>query len=491
VTTPNTTPAPHFRLTDGVVLGFAAELVLLPTGLITAAVLTRTLGPAGYGLFSVAATFITWLAFTTTTLLARAAVKFVSEADDWRAVGAGVLRWRLVVGGAAFVIVLIGANAFARLLGAPELAPYLRVFAVDLLLFNLARAYRDVLTGRGRFRAVAAVSVARWLTRLALIVALVRITGSIMGAVLGSVGATAVELLVAQRLGAVPLRGRSAIGWSRMWQVAAPLMVYGAAMQLFSKIDLFVLSALRGTSPDVGLYAAAQNLAVPPGLFALALAPLLLATLGRLRRAGADADARRVARAALRVSIALVPLAGVIAGTADELVRVVFGPSFAGSGLLLALLFSGGVALVVMSVSVSIVTAMDAQRVVSVLGVGVLATALVGHLVLIPRYGAVGAAIVTGGASIVGGVASVILVHRLWHVNAYATLIRVALVTGPVYWLATVLPASSAIALVAKLAVLGALSVGALVAMGELDADERQRLRAAWPRRRLMPADAE
>jgi O-antigen/teichoic acid export membrane protein len=169
----------------------------------------------------------------------------------------------------------------------------------------------------------------------------------------------------------------------------------------------------------------------------------------------------------------------------------VFGPSFAGSGLLLALLFSGGVALVVMSVSVSIVTAMDAQRVVSVLGVGVLATALVGHLVLIPRYGAVGAAIVTGGASIVGGVASVILVHRLWHVNAYATLIRVALVTGPVYWLATVLPASSAIALVAKLAVLGALSVGALVAMGELDADERQRLRAAWPRRRLMPADAE
>jgi O-antigen/teichoic acid export membrane protein len=491
VTTPHTEAVPHFRLTDGVVLGFAAELVLLPTGLITAAVLTRTLGPAGYGLFSVAATFITWLAFTTTTLLARAAVKFVSEADDWRAVGTGVLRWRLVVGFAAFVTVLVGANAFARVLGAPELAPYLRVFAVDLLLFNLARAYRDVLTGRGRFRAVAAVSLARWLTRLALIVALVRITGSIMGAVLGSVGATAVELLVARQLGAVPLRGRSAIGWSRMWQVAAPLMVYGAAMQLFSKIDLFALSALRGTSPDVGLYAAAQNLAVPPGLFALALAPLLLATLGRLRRAGADADARRVARAALRVSIALVPLAGVIAGTGDELVRVVFGPSFAGSGVLLALLFSGGVALVVMSVSVSIVTAMDAQRVVSVLGVGVLGTALVGHLVLIPRFGAVGAAVVTSGASVVGGIASVILVHRLWHVNAYATLLRAVLIAGPAYWLATVLPTSGGIALVAKLAVLGALVVVAFVAMGELDADERRRVRAAWPRRRVMRAGSE
>ena len=491
MTTTRSAPAAHFRLTDGVVLGFAAELVLLPTGLITAAVLTRTLGPAGYGLFSVAATFITWLAFTTTTLLARAAVKFVSEADDWRAVGTGVLRWRFVVGSVAFLTVMLGANAFSRLLGAPELAPYLRVFAIDLLLFNLARAYRDVLTGRGRFRAVAAVSLARWLTRLALIVALVRITGSIMGAVLGSVGATAVELLVAERLGRVPIRGRSTIAWSRMWQVAAPLMVYGAAMQLFSKIDLFALSALRGTSPDVGLYAAAQNLAVPPGLFALSLAPLLLATLGRLRRSGAEADARRVARDALRVSIALIPLAALIAGTADELVRVVFGPSFAGSGLLLALLFAAGVALVVMSVSVSVVTAMDAQRLVSVLGVGVLGGALVGHLVMIPRFGAVGAATVTACLSAAGGLASVILVQRLWHVNAYATLIRAVLIAGPVYWLATLLPTSGAAALVAKLAVLSALVVAAFVAMGELDAGERRRVRAAWPWRRVIRAESE
>ena len=482
MTPPRATPPAHFRLTDGVVLGFAAELVLLPTGLITAAVLTRTLGPAGYGLFSVAATFITWVALTTTTLLARAAVKFVSEADDWRAVGSEMLRWRLVVGSAAFVIVLIAAPVFARLLGATELAPYLRVFAIDLLLFNVARAYRDVLTGRGRFRAVAAVSAVRWLARLTLIVALVRVTGSIMGAVLGSVGATAFELLVAERLGHVPLRGRSTIAWSRMWQVAAPLVVYGAAMQLFSKIDLFVLSALRGASADAGLYAAAQNLAVPPGLFALALAPLLLATLGRLRRAGAEADARRVARDALRVSLALVPMAAVVAGTADELVRTVFGPSFVGSGVLLALLFAAGVALVVMSVSVSVVTATDAHGVVSVLGVGVLVGAIGGHLVLVPRYGAVGAAIVTACASVAGGLASMLLVQRSWQVSAYPTLIRGGLIAGPLYWLATLLPAAGGVSLVAKLAGLGALVVAAFVVTGELDADERRRVRSLLAR---------
>jgi O-antigen/teichoic acid export membrane protein len=81
-----------FRLADGVVRGFAAELLLLPTGLVTAAVLTRVLGPEGYGLFSLAATFIGWMAWTTTALLARAAVKLVSEAEDWTPVASSVLR---------------------------------------------------------------------------------------------------------------------------------------------------------------------------------------------------------------------------------------------------------------------------------------------------------------------------------------------------------------------------------------------------------------
>jgi hypothetical protein len=69
-------------------------------------------------------------------------------------------------------------------------------------------------------------------------------------------------------------------------------------------------------------------------------------------------------------------------------------------------------------------------------------------------------------------------------VNAYPTLMRSAAISVPVYWLATVLPATGVIAVFAKLAGLGALVVGAFVATGELDADEKRRMRAAWPRLR-------
>ena len=467
--TTNATPHPtHFRLTDGVVLGFAAELILLPTGLVTAAVLTRTLGPRGYGLFSVAATFITWIAVTTTTLLARAAVKFVSETDEWRPVATGVLRWRLAIGAAMALAVAAAAVPIARLLGEATLAPYLAVFAIDVLLFNLVRAYRDVLTGRGRFREVAALSAARWTARLVFIVVLVRLTGSVMGAVVGSVCATVVELLVARWRQRIPLRGHSTVTRSMLWSVAAPLMIYGVSQQLFGRIDLFALSALSHSPVDAGLYAAAQNLSVAPGLFAMAIGPLLLATLARLRRSGAENEARRVGHIALRVSIALVPLAAIVAGAASEIVRVIFGASFTASGPLLAVLFAGSVALAIMSVAVSIITAIDRQRVVSVLGLVVLGAAIVGHLVMIPRFGAEGAAIVTTVCGVLGALASLVFVHRMWGVHAYATMARAAVLALPAYWLAARVAGMGLVVLLLALGLITLAVAIAFVALGEL-----------------------
>jgi O-antigen/teichoic acid export membrane protein len=296
-----------------------------------------------------------------------------------------------------------------------------------------------------------------------------------MAAVAGSVGATLVELFVAWRFQPISLRERGGAPSTALWSVAAPLMLYGAAMQLFGKIDLLALSALGGSARDAGLYGAAQNLAVPPGLFALAIGPLLLATLARLHRGGRDDDARRVARMALRVTYGLVPFAALVAAAAPDLVHVVFGPSFAAASPLLALLFAGAVSLATMAVAVAIVTAADHQRLVSWLGVGVLGAALVGHLVFIPRLGAVGAALVTAVAATVGALASVVLVHRMWGVHAYATLLRAALIAGPVYLAAVAVATPGAPALVLKLALLSCAIVAAFVASGELDVEERRR----------------
>jgi O-antigen/teichoic acid export membrane protein len=48
-------------MVEGTIRVFLGEMLLVPTGLVTAAFLTRKLAPEGYGLFAVAATLVAWI----------------------------------------------------------------------------------------------------------------------------------------------------------------------------------------------------------------------------------------------------------------------------------------------------------------------------------------------------------------------------------------------------------------------------------------------
>ena len=473
--------ATGFRLRDGALRGVSAEMLLLPTGLITAAILARVLGPAGYGLFALASAFIGWIGLTTTSFLARAAVKFVSETEHWEPVATSILRWRLAIGCGATLVVLIGASAFAGVLGEQSLTPYLRVFAVDLLLVNLVRTYRDVLTGTGRFREVATLSVVRWLVRMVLLAGLVAITHSVMAAVVGSVVTSLVELMVASRYQSLTLRGAAGLAASRLWSVAAPLLVFSSALQLHTKVDLFALSALGGTPIDTGLYSAAQNLAVPPSLFALGFAPLLLATLGRLERTGQHEDASETARLSLRICLSLIPLSAIVAGASGEIIPLIFGAAFADAASLLTLLFAATVSLATTAVCVSIVTASaraaGVSRNVTLLGALLLGSAIVLHLLLIPRMGPLGAALATALSALASAVVGLIMVQITWRVQAYATAVRMLLAGVPVYWLASVFHTAAWWMLGCKFVLLFLVTVAFLFIIGEFSADDKRRVR--------------
>jgi O-antigen/teichoic acid export membrane protein len=55
---------------DGSLRILLAEGLILPTGLITASVLTRYLGPAKYGLFTLTSMVVIWIEFCVTSFFA-------------------------------------------------------------------------------------------------------------------------------------------------------------------------------------------------------------------------------------------------------------------------------------------------------------------------------------------------------------------------------------------------------------------------------------
>jgi O-antigen/teichoic acid export membrane protein len=279
-----------------------------------------------------------------TATCARATVKFVGNAADWRQVGGAVVRLHLLASVGAAALLWLLALPVAEVMEEPVLATYVQLFALEIPLFSLTRTQQGILVGIGEFGPRALASAGRWITRLALIVVLVELGLSVTGAILGSIGASLVELAIGScYVRSSPFR-RSAFPLRRLWGYAAPLFLSALSLRLYDKLDLFALKALGGTAAQAGIHGAAQNLSIVPGIFALSFSPVLLSSLTRTLHAGDAPLARAMARDAMRAVVGLLPFAGLTAGTAGEIVLTVFGPAFLSAAPLLGLLIFGALA---------------------------------------------------------------------------------------------------------------------------------------------------
>jgi O-antigen/teichoic acid export membrane protein len=444
---------------DGTARIFLAELLFPLTALVTTGFLTRQLGPQGYGLLALTLTTIIWVESAINSFFTKATIKFVGEADDWKPVGAMVIRLSLKIGIGAMVLVWILAAPLSALFKEPDLAFYLRVCALDIPLLCVGQAYRNVLIGMGNYRAGAAARAGRWLVRMGLVVALVQAGFSITGALLGVIGSSLAELLLSRwHLGAGM--------FVRQAPMPLPIQRYGVLLFLssislifFNGMDLFMLKILGGTAAQAGIYSAAQSLSLLPGLFSWTFSSLLLATLSRQLADSQQERARELARDAMRVTMLLLPVAAIIAGAAPEIVQVVFGAAFLPAGPLLALLIVGAVSNVMLMVSITIMTAAGLPARTIMFTAPLVLLALAGHLVLIPRFGQQGAALVTVMVSSIGAIAAGAGVYVLWQVwPPVGTVIRslaIGLVVGTVsLWWPT-----SGVLVFPKLVLLGIISV--------------------------------
>jgi len=431
-------------------------------------------------LFALSITIFAWVALSATNLFSRAAIKFVSEAEDWHVVGATILRLYLAAGLISALLVWLLAGPAAALLGEPRLTFYLRLFTVELVVFSLAEAHRTILIGIGRFRKRALISAIRWPARLLLIMIFVEMGLSVSGAILGSLGATLIELALYRRYVRPVFFASARFPARKLWDYALPLFLFGLSMRLFEKLDLFALKALGGTAADAGFYSAAQNFAIIPALFAAAFSPFLLSTLGRLRTSGQERAACKMGRDAMRVAFGMLPFAGLVAGASREIVVLLLGQGFAATAPILALLFFGGVAMAMIAIATVMMIAADRPQGPVMLACPMLLLSLGANVLLIPRFGAVGAASVTTGLAAFGALAGASAVCVWWRiVPPLATGLRALVLCILVYVAASLWPAPGLL-LILKLAILSLLILPGFRLLGEFSASENASLRSLF-----------
>ncbi len=470
------TTRPHLLLGGARV--FLAESLLLPTGLILAAFLARRLGPGGYGLFAVTAAVIAWIEWSLTALFSRASVRFVADATDRSRIGSTIVSFHLFLAMTAALPLAALATPISAMLGTRELAGPLRLFAADIPVFCLAQAHRNILVGLGDFGERALAAAARWISRLVLVVIFVELGLSVEGAILGSIGASMVELAVCRVFVQPRFSIHAALEFRHLWSVAAPLLLSAIAVRLFDRLDLIALVHIAGSPREGGIYGAAQNLSLLPSLFATSFTPLLLSTLTSLRRKKDELAVKRLSRDAMRWVLLPLPFVGLALGAAPEIVDLVFGPAFSPAAKLLPPLLLAAVAMVLVSVTTSILIAAERMNLTLACTAPLPVVAAIGYLIVIPRVGAGGAAAVTVCSASLAAFALVFAVHRVSGVfPPLLTILRCGLVAGAAYAAAMAWP-TAGVWLGIKLLTISVGIVIALLLTREITSDDVLEIRS-------------
>ncbi len=457
----------HGRMVHGFFRVLGAESLVLPAGIVVVGVLARRLDTSGFARFSLAFAIVSLAELFVVSLLAGSANKAVSTSSDWRPVGDAVLGIYLAVAGATGLILIALAHGIALSLHLPALEPDLRFFALDLLPFGLARAHRDILSGTGRFAQRANSAAVGTLVRMVLTVAFVLASPTVSSAIAGTIGGSVAELVYCRRHVRPRLSAwKGVFGFTRQ-SYLGPVFVASVAELVLARIDLVVLRWLGAPNDQVSLYGAAQRLSLVVGLYGVAIAGPLLATLGILMREGKRPAAANLARLGVRFGLLVLPFVALVTATATELATLVLGVQYAAAGPLLAILITAAFARIMVVVGNVLLLGADRPRLAAWLAIIAVGGAFVAYWILIPQYGGRGAAAVTLGASLAFAIGANVGAMIAWHTRfPIATLVRSLLLGAAMILLARLWPATGSL-LVLKLILLAAVVPLGFYLLGE------------------------
>jgi O-antigen/teichoic acid export membrane protein len=370
---------------------------------VTTVVLTRTLGPEGYGAYAYAVAWATILAVPAVFGFDRLVVRLIAryEALEQFSLMRGLLSFssRFVLGSS------VGVGTFAAVAGIvllddPLLAPFLLGTAtVPVLAVLLIR--QSLLQGLGRVELGLLPLFVAWpgiLMVLTVVVALAspgRLDASLavalnLTSLVAALGVA--SLLLRNHLAAAPRSAppsRQVRGWLR---AAAPLAAVAAVYLGGAHIGAILLGSLSGAE-EVGLFQAPARLTELLALVLMAFNLQLQPIAARLHSLGNLAQLQAVAVRNARASFAFALPVGAAMIVFREPLLSLLGPGFASAGDVLVILVAGQLVLAG-AASASVVLTMTGHAAASAVGIGAgLAANVVACAILIPPLGAEGAAL--------------------------------------------------------------------------------------------------
>ena len=433
-------------LTSGTAVMTAGRVLAVGAAYVLNVFLARELGPVTFGLFGVVITVVLWLEL----LVAEGLPLWIVRTVDTDGAGPLVPRTQ-VLGQVALSIGLavalaLAAPGLARVFSEPTAVLPIRVAALDIPLFAAYNLLLAVLLGSRRFGLESVATSGYALTKLAATVVLVMSGLSVLGAVIGSIAASAGGLFIALVLVGRTFRGRALVGAAPLTAgepgLPAPLVegtlappggaISGSgvtALLLVSQslalsADLWLVKAMLPAA-SAGYYRAASLVAQVPLALSSGMVWGLYAAYSAAHRRGDAARQRHYLSQTVRLLIAAGGLwTALVVPTAGALLATIFSPAYASGGPLLVTLVAG-TALGLIGVALAPVLLIEGRtRQVLVAAVSLVTAEIIAAAVLAPRTGAIGVALSVSCAFALASTAALIAVKDRLAFPVLGTLAR-------------------------------------------------------------------
>jgi O-antigen/teichoic acid export membrane protein len=375
--------------------------------MIVSIVLARTLGPDRFGLYALVTTVVTFI-----FLLARLGVgdtvrRYMAELDgrDQRPLGAALVDWGLRIGITAALIaavaLVVAAGPVSGCFRRSELSGYLLIGAASLLPTAAASVLRNLQRGLQHWRALLWLNLATspvWVGACALALW--------SGAGIAGVLVAGIVVEIADVCGLALWAARDT-GWPDMRTPLPPdlhgrLLRYNLGLALlvvmnvivWQRSELIFLGRFSGPE-QVAYYAVPFSLTqrlseVLPGAVLGVLLPTLSFAYGAADPARfgeiLSSAARYLAMLALPICVFGIPLAGAA-------VRLLYGPAYLPAVPVLQILLAASIFGVAGQAASATLLGMEAQSWLLKTGLAAVVLSLTLDFLLIPRWGAIGAAI--------------------------------------------------------------------------------------------------
>lgn len=402
------------RISLAMIAGIMGRLGLLAL----AVVIGRSFGAEDFGAF----TYATGLALIASQLaslgwppLMNKLIPKFREEKDWAALG-GLLRGaNYIVLGASLVasaiilgLSLIGGELAVSLQYAALLVP---PFAFCILRRQQLAAFRKAHFGMLLEQGFGAVCT----VLIFLIAGGMALQATVITYAAATLLGTLIAAYLVHRLAPGEIKGQAPRYEFRAWMaLGLPILIGMSSKLLLGKTDVLLLAPLSDLQ-ETGLYGAAYRITYMLSFPQVVLMTIVTPALGEAFAKRQANQVRRVARMSLAfTAVTVLPLLIGVVFFSESILRIVFGSGFIGATLPLQLLVVGQAASCFAMVFASMLVMGGREKAFAVWNAFMLAANIALCVILIPLYGAVGAAMATAGIAIIMLIGQIWLARSLW-----------------------------------------------------------------------------